>query len=326
MATNPDWSALRAKFTRDAEAFFAPPGKDVDRTRLHYALVDAAQVPEMRTAQFLASTIDHISLFSLTKEHGIAKYGPLLIPLPDGANSAAFKGVVRAMRHGWTVSWLSSNLSLEQLAAHLAGHLNGSLPDGSDVLVRFYDPRLLPHFLTHLDDTTRSALLEPIAEWGWWDRKLNFVSAEGGNQACSPAINQTDISLDTQEALAAAALDELIKSMVIDASDADEFAEWLPHALYAAVSVQLGKAREVGLSSISDLQLYVSLALRVHPDFFAMLPVFERARADLAAGETDLPALVLTVADDDWDRLGTAGAQALDGLRQQINNELYLTA
>ncbi len=326
MAPNTDWSALRAKLTRDAETFLVAPGKDPDRRRSYYALVDAAQVPEMRSVQFLASPMEHISLFSLTKEHGIAKYGPLLIPLPGGAGSSAFRNVLRAMRHGWTVSWLSSALSLEQLAAHLAGHLNGSLADGSDVLVRFYDPRLLPHFLSHLDDAIRSALLAPIAEWAWWDRKLNFVLTEGGDQETSPAIEHTDVALETQEALAAVAIDELVKSMVLDASDVDEFVEWLPHVLYAAVSIQMRHARELGMSAISDLQLYVSLALRVHPDFFALLPAFERAKADLAAGEVDLPSLVLNVADDDWDRLGSTGKVALDRLRKQINNEFNLTA
>jgi hypothetical protein len=325
MGIHPEWPALRDKLTRDAEGFFAEHA-DSGMAVNFYALVDAAQVPELRSAEFLAAPFEHISLFSLTKEHGIAKYGALLVPLHGGASAPAFKRLLRSMRHGWTVSWLSSPMDLEALAEHLAGHLNGALADGSDVLVRYYDPRLLPFFLTHLEEEVRSALLAPIARWAWWDRQLDFKAAEGGGADKSPGIKHTDIAAVTQDALAAVAMDELIKSMVLGESEEDEFDDWLPHAFYNAVSVQLCAARAIGLTEVADLQLYVSLAMRVHPDFFELLPAFGAARTELAAGEIGMPAVVLGISDEDWNHLGNTGIRSLDLFRKQINNQLCLTA
>ena len=324
MNKNPDWSTVRPKLALDATAFIDST-RETDRALNHYVLIDAAQVPELRDKRFLAAPFEHQNLFALTREHGIAKYGPLLCPVRAGQQSPAFMSALRAMRHGWTVSWLSSRLSPDTLAAHLAANLNGTLADGTDVLVRFYDPRMLPHFLAHLDAPGRDALLAPIAQWGWWDRTLKFVSTKGGDRDDPPRVNEIEVSAQAQQALAASAMSELIKSMVIEASDADEFSGWLPHALSVAVDRQLENARKRSLTEVSDLQLYVSLALRVHPDFFDLIPAFRHASEALAAGDTDLTSLVLDVSDDEWDRVGGAGVPALDLLREQINKSLYFT-
>lgn len=307
----------------DVTRFF-DEAQDVGIGMYRYALVDAAQVPEFRNARFVARPLRHVSLFSLTQEYGIAKYGPLLIPVDAGLGSDAVARVVRAMRHGWTVSWLSSALALDDLANHLAGHLNGELADGRDVLVRYYDPRLLAAFFAHLDQQTRTALLGPICKWAWWDRDLSFVIAQGGNGSRSCGITQTTISIGTQEAMAAAANTDLFKSALLEDSDADEFLRWLPHTLYHAVCLQLYRAKKMGLKASADLLLFVSLALRIHPNFFDMLPIFAREKHRLALGEIDMATLVLGVDDDDWDRLGRTGAAAVEEVRRVVNDALRL--
>lgn len=291
-----------------------------------YALVDAAQVPEFRTARFLASAFRHVSLFSLTQEQGIAKYGPLLIPVDTGPRSEAVTRIVRAMRHGWTVSWLSSALALDDLANHLAGHLNGELADGKDVLIRYYDPRLLAAFLNHLDQKTKGALLGPICQWAWWDRDLSVVTVQGGNELRSCGITQTKISMVTQEAMATVARDDLLKSALLEESEADEFLSWLPHTLYHAVRLQLVRAKELGLKETTDLLLFMSLALRVHPNFFDIIPIFSREKHRLALGEIDMATLVLSVDDGDWDRLGRTGPAAVAEFRRAVNEALQLHA
>lgn len=320
-----DWVDLRAKLTLDLAHFFsleqAPGGQ-------RYALVDAAQVPDMRGPAFDAEGLDYISLFTLTREHAIAKYGPLLIPLSPhaGPKSPSVARIVRAMRHGWTVSWLTSPLELEALAEHLAGHLNGTLPDGSDVLVRYYDPRLLPVFLDQLDKTTSAALLAPIGHWAWWDRQLGFVLRQGGGQAASPGITDTAITPETQQAMADAALVDLIGSMVLAECGEDEFGDWLPHTFYKALRGQVARAHALGLTDMADVQLFVSLALRIHPEFFSLLPVFAREHQRIRAGDIDMPSLVLAVDDGDWDRLGASGRPALEHLRRTITRELSTIA
>lgn len=308
---------------RDVTRLFDEPA-EIGISIHRYALVDAAQVPELRSAAFLARPFPHVSLFSLTQEHGIAKYGPLLILVDAGPGSDVVRRVVRTMRHGWTVSWLSSPLALNDLADHLAGHLNGELADGRDVLVRYYDPRLLAAFIAHLDEQTKTALLGPICQWAWWDRDLSWMTVQGGNESKSSCITHTKISAVTQEAMAAAAKNDLFNSALLEDSEPDEFSSWLPHTLYHAVCRQLDRAEKLGLKQSADLLLFLSLALRVHPDFFDTLPIFAREKHSLALGETDMATLVLDVIDDDWNLLGRTGAAAVEEVRCAVNHALQL--
>lgn len=323
MELNRDWLPLQRKLMRDVTRFFddAPQvGININR----YALVDAAQVPELRSAAFLARPFHHVSLFSLTQENGIARYGPLLIPVDAGPGSDVVRRVVRAMRHGWTVSWLSSPLAMDDLADHLAGHLNGELADGKDVLVRYYDPRLLAAFIAHLDEQTKTALLGPVCQWAWWDRHLSLVTVKGGNESKSACITQTNISAVTQKAMAAAAKNDLFNSALLEDSEPDEFSSWLPHTLYHAVSRQVVRAEKLGLKEPADLVLFISLALRVHPDFFDALPNFARKKHSLALGEIDMATLALGVVDDDWNLLGRTGPAAVEEVRRVVNDALQL--
>jgi hypothetical protein len=326
MTIKAKWIDLRGKLRQDLSRFYVIPVDTTGQILRRYALVDAAQVPELRSAEFLSRPFECISLFALTREHGIAKYGPLLVPLDDTTTSPVTARVLRSMRRGWTVSWLSSALSLQDLAEHLAGHLNGTLPDGTDVLVRYYDPRVLPSFLVHLDAATREALLAPIGHWAWWDRKLDFVIEKGDGRAVSSGITHIQVPAEMQKAMAVAAMDDLINGLIVAEADDGEFVKWLPHTLYTAISRQLHSARNLGLSVPADLQLFVSLALRVHPDFFELLPVFARERERLSNGEVDMPTLVLGMEDDDWNRLGSIGETALEQLRQSITDELCMTS
>lgn len=70
MQTIHDWVDVRARLTRELAAFFEAPNKGT-LPLYRYALVDAAQVPDMRGPQFEAEGIEHVSLFTLTREHAI---------------------------------------------------------------------------------------------------------------------------------------------------------------------------------------------------------------------------------------------------------------
>ncbi|CDG84354.1 DUF4123 domain-containing protein [Janthinobacterium agaricidamnosum] len=289
-----------------------------------YALVDAAQVPELHRQKSRALDFPHANLFSLSKEHGIAKYGPLLFPLEAGARSRhpLVALLLQGMRYGWTVSWLSSTLPMDALAKHLAGHLNGMLDDDKDVLLRYYDARLLPAFVQHLPPEASAALLAPVAQWIYWDRQLRLACIEGGRQADSPGVRDTAISAAVQAAMAHAALGDLICSTMYEEADASEFEQWLPHAFYSAVQRKIDQARRFGLKEVADLQLFASLALQVHPDFHQLLSSFQHEQANLASGKISLVDVVHQVPDREWERLGASGVSALRDWRLSINQQL----
>lgn len=318
-----DWVTLRGKLASNINSHIDEHSSAKDPTRL-YALVDAAQVPELRGTKLRRLQAEYISLFDLSKESHISKYGPLLIPIrPErGASAPVVAALLQAMSHGWTVSWLSSKLDMGKLAEHLAGYLNGVMEDGSEVLVRYYDPRLLASFLSSPDENKKHSLLTPVNTWSYWDRELNFITIQGDNLEESDGVKDTLIPLHTQRKLADSSLGDLLTSGLTEQSDATEFSEWLPHALYSAVQRHLEQARDFGLSELADLQLFVTLSMTVHPDFHNLLEIFYRERENINAGLASFTDVVLSVPDAKWNALGEDGVEILEQLRSALHDQL----
>jgi len=321
MTITSDWTRLRNKLMRDLSLFFTSCSATEDRLE-HYALVDAAQVPEMRSNTRLIERLHGVRLFSLTQEHGIEKYGPILIPLCEASDRNIDASLISAMRSGWAVSWLGSTLPLMKLAEHLVQYMNGRLADGREVLVRYYDPRVLPVFLEHAEKTLIEGLMAPIAHWAWWDRQMKFTSRVGDRLHFSAKFAEINISQQLQEAFSKRAIEDLIQGMLLEHTDKDEFASWLPQVLYCAVAKHVSAAQQIGLISISNIYLYVSLALRTHPRFFSLLALESKGTCPIT--EIDLPQLVLAVIDDDWNILSSDGKHEIETLRQTITTEICL--
>lgn len=321
MTINSDWICLRTKLERDLSLLFAScPATNLLK---HYALVDAAQVPAMRNDTHLIARLQGVTLFSLTKEHGIEKYGPILIPLREVSSKSIDASLISAMKNGWTVTWLNSALPLIELAKHLAQYMNGRFADGREVLVRYYDPRVLPIFFDCVEKTLSEGLMAPIRHWAWWDRQMNLITRIGGQFESVSKFAEINISEQIQGIFSKRATEDLIQGMLLEHADKDEFSSWLPQVLYCAVVKHVSAAKHIGLTSLSNIYLYTSLALRVHPRFFSLL-CLESNSDYLNAIELDFPQLVLEVSDADWDILSNDGKLELEKLRQNLTAEICL--
>ena len=321
MSKHTDWQALQAILAQEIDAYLRDL-TDVSPDMLSYALVDAGQIPEMRGAFLEQMEIPHARLFDGTKEHKIAQYGPVLISLDRNANSGQLpvSQLLHSMQYGWTVSWLTSPLDLNDLTRHLAGHLNGVLEDGREVLIRYYDPRNLAPFLDHVDTRTKTALLAPIKQWRYWDRDFVLRTISGHAQTDLDDIQSTQITSDTQEVMANAAIPDLIMSKLLADSDSDAFDQWLPHTLYRAIADLVNEARRYGVNEFPDIYLFVSLAMTVHPQFHRVLPAFVNEQRQIATGEAVMLDVVLDVTDDEWNDVSDAGKD----LRMQLCGTVYV--
>lgn len=313
------WNQLYPKLLRDLSKFYSLPPLDA-RPSNQYALIDAAQVLDSRAKKMLLDRFKGVGLFSFTLEHGIEEYGPLLISI-NALEEKNRAHILSFMRNGWTVSYLNSCLSLPELAKHLSKYLNGRLVDGRSVLVRYYDPRLLPSFLECLDADIVSSLMAPIARWAWWSREMKLITQVGPNICVADDFSEIKISKKTQDTLAVLARNDLIRSMVIDSADDDEFEGWLPHAFHQAVTEQVKHAEGVGLTNLSDIYLFVSLSLRIHPNFFSLLSLDQKIEK-IGQSEINMPHLVLTITDDEWNALAHEGQSTLKRLQASITEKL----
>ena len=314
---------LHAILAQEIDAYLA--GLAAGSPELHsYALADVGQIPEMRDTYLDRMDIPHAKLFAGTKEHKIAKYGPMLIPLDSNANSSQLpvSQLLHGMQYGWTVSWLTSPLELEDLARHLAGHLNGVFDDGREVLIRYYDPRNLAPFLIHIDAGTKEALLAPINIWTYWDRNLILQTVSGAAQVDVAGVQRTQIMNQTKNAMADSAIPDLVMSKFLADSEAKAYDAWLPHTLYRAISAFAAEARQYGLEEFTDIYLFTSLALTVHPEFYKVISVFRDERKSIVDRKKEIMDLVLDVDDDEWNMAGEAGEKILVGMPIVMYNEI----
>jgi len=315
--------ALHAILAQEIDAYLA--GLAARSPELHsYALADVGQIPEMRDTYLDRMEIPHAKLFAGTKEHKIAKYGPMLIPLDSNANSSQLpvSQLLHGMQYGWTVSWLTSPLGLEELSKHLAGHFNGVLDDGREVLIRYYDPRNLAPFLENIDGNTKIALLTPIKQWSYWDRDLVLQTVSGLGLSDVAGIQNTEIARVIQEEIANAAIPDLIMSKLLIDSDSNAFNDWLPHTLYRAIAHLTSEARQYGLRDFVDIYLFISLALTVHPEFHRVIPKFLTEQKNVINRTTMMMDMVLDIEDDEWNKASDDGESARTSLYQKFYKNL----
>ncbi|MEM9460763.1 MAG: DUF4123 domain-containing protein [Myxococcota bacterium] len=109
-----------------------------------YALVDGAQ-DERVHALLSAEGNDWRCLYGTDLPRALAVVAPYLTAL--GAHHPFSGYFARLGRgHNWGVM-LRSTASMDELAEHFAGLIRARLPEGRDVLFRFYDPRVLRVYL-----------------------------------------------------------------------------------------------------------------------------------------------------------------------------------
>ncbi|OWW22375.1 DUF4123 domain-containing protein [Noviherbaspirillum denitrificans] len=156
-----------------------------------YALVDAAQIADfgksIRRAP-LKST-QHISLFNAIRPEtrntdAGAGAAPYLVSLGKGPSAAhAIAYMVQNAMETHAISWLASPLPIQELARRLGSRTEAQLSGNMEVLLRYYDTRVLPNVLSVLTPGD-AAIFSSIAN-AWW-----YVDRD--NRLCSYACNFTE--------------------------------------------------------------------------------------------------------------------------------------
>ncbi|WP_444848477.1 DUF4123 domain-containing protein [Duganella caerulea] len=86
----------------------------------------------------------------------------------------------QAAQHPFTIcAWLDCDLSIEELAVHIASFLSGLGPDGTSIFWRYFDPRVFSITMHLFTRQQRTALLGPIKNW-WFTWCGNWWLVKGG--------------------------------------------------------------------------------------------------------------------------------------------------
>ncbi len=287
-----------------------------------FALLDVGAQSALQA--FAAQLADpHVALFDRTPQAEFAQYSPRLVELDTvrlrDTRAIADEPLVRLANSHACVSWLLSELPLDALATHLRGWLDGMLidDDGTDlgeVLLRFFDARVLPGFMTMLTPDQYGELMRPVAIWGTWLRSGRWQAwarPEVNLRRYSARMQRYAIA--QQQHLDAATRADRLTARLRDiarkepnGSDARALNDQLfalPHPqAYRKLSAILDRATCAGLRSDGDLLLFASLALTVSPVFDEHEAIRQSIRAAVDAGRS-LALTLDSVPEDVWPAL-----------------------
>lgn len=157
-----------------------------------YALVDAAQIADYAKSIRRAplKNTQHVSLFSAIRPEAKdtdagAGAAPYLICLGKGTSAEhAIAYTIRKAMETHAISWLASPLPMLELARRLGWRTEAKLSGNMEMLLRYYDTRVLPNVLSVLTPD-QAAIFSSIAD-AWWyvDRDSRLCSC-----ACTFAEN-----------------------------------------------------------------------------------------------------------------------------------------
>lgn len=137
-----------------------------------FALIDAAQPAlswKVLQEKFDSSLL--LPLFAHLREHDAQEFGPYLLTIDMRVrqHSQNLLWLLEQERESPCLTWLVSNQPGAVIKEHLQSQLFTRLPTGEEVLLRYYDPRVLEQLLDNvLDQKQRRELAGPIAHWWFW--------------------------------------------------------------------------------------------------------------------------------------------------------------
>lgn len=266
-----------------------------------FALVDGALLRDMPDAvRRIWPASRARSLLTGSTGRGAAEAGPLLFEIsrPELANAlpATLLDAATGRSAG---SFIVSRLPLGELAIRLMRFADVKLADNTTMVMRFFDPRVLPFWLEIVRPRHSVLLAETVSRWIYWDAR-QAVTVERFEEP-GPEATDERLPLRISEAEEQRLLDACYPFTLIErfrSEDPDALARVPVIERQAFFSAQIERARAHSIESNVDIEVYCGLAIQFGEHFDerpAMRPAFERT-----ANGSNLAAALATLADADW--------------------------
>jgi hypothetical protein len=245
------------------------------RKQRRHALVSVGQCDEGAVADMVGTHgLACEQLFMQTPEADMAHIGPWLVELPLAPSDTLLHTLAR-MAATEAVSFLGSALQPLKLAEHLRRFMSGVLPDGSPVLLRYFDPRIGFDMLTHWPGDVRQRFLAPLAWWAGWDAGFEPRRFQGASGAPASPSGDAVVELDAEWLQAIDAVGEpqlTVALLAEELAETDSRTSRELSALHPWLCRQIARdalvfARGAGFDGWEDRMLACRLALLTHPRF-----------------------------------------------------------
>ena len=265
------------------DEFLTDASKGPHGRRVH-ALVDGALLSlsgDERFARAWRAQPSH-SLFPNSTSDTAKAVGPLLIDLTSLSPTARLVLVDHTQELS-IASLLISLLDVDELARRLSPFTNVLLPDRTDMIMRFQDPRVLPAWLTILDPACGAYLGSCCNTWTFVDPSWRLQTIDFASQLAPQAPT---FPLTLSDAAQAKLERDCFPHTVISRFRREDRStlERIPlHARYDFFSDQIARAKAHGLESFPDIEVYCSLAIEFGPAFDER-PAFDDILGEFARG------------------------------------------
>lgn len=184
----------------------------------------------------------------------------------------------------FAVTWLRSRLGLEELAQALGRRMDARLEDGTELLLRFADARILKSLQLHIESAQRATLFAPVEQWWYLDREemLQALPLDGqsGAAAGSPPLCLTQVQLG---ALMDAAEPDTVL-MLMDKVFPDLLTALPSPERYRFVTQHIARAKDLGMDASMDFATYCAIS-RKHGEAFYERPWWQGTVKQVQRGQ-----------------------------------------
>ena len=269
-----------------------------------YAVIDSAQRPYFHE-RLDRLGMSYCSLFDGQAEASLKEIAPLLVEYIEHEHA---RGLPTEIERLGTlkpaVSLLDSDLGMHDLARHFRDFHLVKVPEqgGRDMLLRWYDTRILPVWSNLLDPMQRATFFKDISRWRYFDRfgELQQLTLPEPLSDALPALPPLRLTpgqyaqlLDACEPdVAIAQLRRVIP---------DEIRKVPAQKLYPFVSQHLEDSRAHGVAQLDDHVQYLLLALYTCGGFSKHPSVIERLAHPCEHWPQPFSEWVTTLPEDVWD-------------------------
>ncbi|PWF49291.1 DUF4123 domain-containing protein [Massilia glaciei] len=256
-----------------------------------YALVDHAGVPG------LAKKLDQrkatwISLFANSKDEGAMLVAPLLFKVDD-EHRMLLKWLCKQGSYASSILFLASPEPITELAQRLTARLDASLPNDTDIFLRFFDGRVFENLVSILSVPQKKAFLSVADNWWLVTRQgqlHHYKAVYLGSDS-----NEIPLQISSQQLNA-----------LVDAAEPDKIAQLLeenvPKEFQGLPTItrhdfilrHMRAARLVGILEVYQIALYCALAL-LYGEYFSKQEIWAAALNEVSSGKLDLPTAVAQI-------------------------------
>lgn len=185
----------------------------------------------------------------------------------------------------FAVTWLRSRLGLEELAQALGRRMDAQHEDGTELLLRLADARVLHPLPQHLAPQQRAALFAPVDHWWYLDRDetLQAVTLD-----TPPSTSSVSLPVRLTQAQLGALIDAAEPDtvlMLLDKAFPDALTALSRPERYRFVVQHIAKARELGMEASMDFATYCAIS-RMHGEQFFKQPPWQGLVKKVTSGQT----------------------------------------